>query len=441
MKKKINIQLIGIAVLAAVTTLILVGAIFYDLFQKQVLSDLEAYAHMLQVDESVDADSLDVYKSSMDNLRLTLINPEGDVLYDSDVALTSTMENHSSRPEIKKALADGEGTAIRKSATLNQNTYYYAVLLKNGNILRIAKNASSISNIFLSALPVIFLVAAGLIAICTVLAHFLTKSLVRPIEEMATDMDHMEDVKSYEELIPFIQTINSQHQDILKSAKMRQEFTANVSHELKTPLASISGYSELIENGMAGEEDVARFAGEIHRNSTRLLTLINDIIRLSELDSEEVEAPMELVDLYGLASTCVSMLRMNAENRNVTLTLEGHLGVVLGNRQMLEEVLYNLCDNGIRYNVQGGSVVVTVCKQEDDEVLLSVKDTGIGIPKEHQQRVFERFYRVDKSRSKQTGGTGLGLAIVKHIVAKHHAVMSIESEPGKGTEIRIVFPI
>lgn len=239
-------------------------------------------------------------------------------------------------------------------------------------------------------------------------------------------------------LVLFMQTIKKQHQDILKNARMRQEFTANVTHELKTPLTSISGYSELIANGMATDDDVQRFAREIHHNSTRLLTLINDIIRLSELDVEEEETNFEQVDLYGIAEDCVSMCQFSADKHNVTLSAEGSQCFVEGDKGMLEEVVYNLCDNAIRYNKEGGTVRVMV-QQEEGKVFLSVKDTGIGIPDKHQERIFERFYRVDKSRSKSTGGTGLGLAIVKHIVAKHGAEMELHSEEGRGTEIKIIF--
>ena len=219
----------------------------------------------------------------------------------------------------------------------------------------------------------------------------------------------------YEELIPYIEAIKGQHEDVLQNARMRQEFTANVSHELKTPLAAISGYSELIQNGMASsEQEICRFAGEIHSNADRLLTLINDVIRLSELDGEEMQETLEQVNLREVAENCVNMLRVSAEKHEVTIDFQGENAVILATRQMTEEVLYNLCDNAIRYNRPGGSVHVMV-KDRLDQAVLVVQDTGIGIPKEHQERIFERFYRVDKGRSKSTGGTGLGHAIVKHI--------------------------
>ncbi|MDO5019361.1 MAG: ATP-binding protein [Lachnospiraceae bacterium] len=223
------------------------------------------------------------------------------------------------------------------------------------------------------------------------------------------------------------------------NAKMRQEFTANVSHELKTPLTAISGYSELIENGMiSSESEIRRMAGEIHSNSGRLITLINDVIRLSELDEEQEEV-LQKIPFLVAAKSCVQMLQINAEKHGVTFTLEGEEVSLWGTRQMVDEVLYNLCDNAIRYNKENGSVTVKVHRQNDCAVLI-VQDTGIGIPEECQKRIFERFYRVDKGRSKSTGGTGLGLAIVKHILVRLKGKLSLVSKPGEGTTITIVFP-
>lgn len=277
-----------------------------------------------------------------------------------------------------------------------------------------------------------------LILLSIAIAHLFTRRLIEPIEKIARDVDRLGEPDTYEELAPFVATIKKQHEDILRNAGMRQEFTANVSHELKTPLTSISGYSELIENGMASAEDVVRFAREIHRNSNRLLTLINDVIRLSELDVSEQEESCEWIDMKEIAETCVDMLQIHAEKHEVTLEFEGVSAFVRAGKQMMEELVYNLCDNAIRYNNKGGKVKVYVKTMEGRTVFI-VEDTGIGIPKEHQERIFERFYRVDKSRSKSTGGTGLGLAIVKHIVAKSHADMCLESEVGKGTRITVTF--
>ena len=287
--------------------------------------------------------------------------------------------------------------------------------------------------------PVMFVVVTVLIGLSILLARYLTARIIAPIEQYTGNPESKEDAQEYVELSPLIDMIREQHQDLIKNARIRQEFTANVTHELKTPLTSISGYAELIESGMASAEDTIRFAGGIHTSANRLLTLINDIIRLSELDAEEEKLAVENVNLYRLAETCVDMLSLNAEKHHVTISLQGAECYVLANRQMMEELLFNLCDNAIRYNNENGTVLVTV-KMQDDHVILCVEDTGIGIPEEHQERIFERFYRVDKSRSKSTGGTGLGLAIVKHILYKHQARIDLKSQSGKGTSITVTFP-
>lgn len=437
MKKKINRKLVLIATLAIFFTMLLITVVYYDLFRGQVFEDLRAYTMILTEYEDMSqirevSDKLEEYE-----MRVTLVGEDGKVLFDSE-ADSASMENHGERPEIVEAMETGEGQAVRNSETLSENTFYYAVRLENGSVLRIAKDAGSIYSIFGRALPSLFMVLLALIVLCMVLAQYLTSKLIAPIERLAENLDESNDGTDYEELTPFISMIKEQHEDIMKNARMRQEFTANVSHELKTPLTSISGYAELIETGMASEEDMVRFAHGIHSSANRLLTLINDIIRLSELDGTEEEVSFERLNLYQLADTCVEMLALNAEKHKVTIRLSGTECYITGNKQMIEELLYNLCDNAIRYNNEGGSVSVEVYPKHGQTVL-TVRDTGIGIPKEHQERIFERFYRVDKSRSKSTGGTGLGLAIVKHIIAKHNAKMELASEVGKGTTITVIF--
>ncbi len=218
----------------------------------------------------------------------------------------------------------------------------------------------------------------------------------------------------------------------------RREFTANVSHELKTPLQGIIGSAELLENGMVKQEDVPRFVGHIRAEAQRLVTLIGDIIRLSQLDEGE-PMPTEPVELLAVAREAAENLRSAAEARNVTVEVTGTPATVSGVRRLLYEIVLNLCDNAIKYNTEGGRVEVEVA-QDGGTAAVTVRDTGIGIPPEHQSRVFERFYRVDKSHSKASGGTGLGLSIVKHAVQYHHGVIQLKSEVGKGTEIRVTFP-
>lgn len=437
MKRKINRQLVVIAIVGIVATMLLMSAVFYDLFKKQVQDDLRANAAILSSTELFQKEKLDDIEFDIKDLRITWIAEDGSVLYDNG-ADVGEMENHSGRPEVEAAFQNGSGSAIRKSDTLNRSAYYYAVRMKDGSVLRVAREAKNILSVFEHALPSLIAITLIMGVICIILAHFLTKRLINPIEQMAVNIEDGSVNPIYKELVPFANMIRAQHENILQNAKMRQDFTANVSHELKTPLTAISGYAELMENGIIQGEEVHRFSSEIRRNASRLLVLINDIIRLSELDNMEDMVTFETLDLYELVARCVDNLRINAEKHDVSLKLWGESTKIRANREMMIELINNLCDNAIRYNDKNGWVVVNV-EMENGRGVLEVKDNGIGIPKEHQSRIFERFYRVDKSRSKQTGGTGLGLAIVKHIVALHDAKLELESEAGQGTTIKIIF--
>ncbi|RGI45556.1 MULTISPECIES: sensor histidine kinase [unclassified Roseburia] len=440
MKKKINIQFIMIAALAIVVTALSAMLVYYNILKEQVLGDLKAYAHvieLLNIDDLAVEIEKDPYNPIDDDLRITLIGTDGEVLYES-LLNKDEMDNHNERPEIIEAREKGEGEAVRYSATSGTHTFYYAERLQNGNVLRIGRDSVSVNRIMVNTLVIVLVIALCILFVCMGISHYLTKKLVEPIEKLATNIMLVDENNVYEEIRPFVNTIKEQHINIINNAQLRQEFTANVSHELKTPLTAISGYAELIGNGMTGKEDTIRFSNEIHSNANRLLSLINDIIKLSELDEADHQMEMEKIDLYKLAENCVQMMQVTAEKQGIRLTLQGESTMIMANKGLMDEVFYNLCSNAIRYNKPGGSVTVTV-GTKDERPFLSVADTGIGIPKECQERVFERFYRVDKSRSKSTGGTGLGLAIVKHIVAQHNAALCLDSELGKGTTIEIVF--
>ena len=440
MKKKINIRFIMIAALAIVVTALSAMLVYYNILKEQVFGDLKAYAHvieLLNIDDLAVEIEKDPYNPIDDDLRITLIGTDGEVLYES-LLNKDEMDNHNERPEIIVAREKGEGEAVRYSATSGTHTFYYAERLQNGNVLRIGRDSVSVNRIMVNTLVIVLVIALGILFVCMGISHYLTKKLVEPIEKLATNIMLVDENNVYEEIRPFVNTIKEQHINIINNAQLRQEFTANVSHELKTPLTAISGYAELIGNGMTGKEDTIRFSNEIHSNANRLLSLINDIIKLSELDEADHQMEMERIDLYKLAENCVQMMQVTAEKQGIRLTLQGESAMVMANKGLMDEVFYNLCSNAIRYNKPGGSVTVTV-GTKDERPFLSVADTGIGIPKECQERVFERFYRVDKSRSKSTGGTGLGLAIVKHIVAQHNAALCLDSELGKGTTIEIVF--
>jgi two-component system phosphate regulon sensor histidine kinase PhoR len=420
-------------------TMIITVVTFYNVFSEQVMEDLKTDVHILNTTEAVLQYVEQDFDPKISNLRITVIDKNGKVQYDSNADI-GNMDNHVNRPEIREALKYGTGKKIRKSDTFSKNTYYYAERLNNGKILRVAKEVGSIWQFFKHILPILIVELLLAVAICILVARMLARRLVEPIELLAKNIDDDEITATYEEIKPFLDKIHSQHKALKKSANMRQDFTANVSHELKTPLASISGYAELIENGMAKEEDVRRFAGEIHKSSIRLLSLINDIIELSELDVMDSEMATTTVSLAEEAENCVEMLQMNAKKHGVDIVIHKNQerGIIEANRDMIQEIIYNLCDNAIRYNQDGGHVIVSVFRKED-KIVLQVQDDGIGIPKKEQERIFERFYRVDKARSKKTGGTGLGLAIVKHIAEQHEAEIEIDSVVGKGTSISILF--
>lgn len=437
MKKKIFKYFACMITVAILATTLLLSWVNYEMFKGRVMDDLEAYGRMFAVEMNGEAETQSALHSLEEDIRVTLVHADGTVYYDN-FADPNAMDNHADRPEIRQALENGSGSDIRNSSTVDQSAFYYAVRLKNGDVMRLAQEASNIWSVYFRSMPLIMLLAAGMACVSLYLAHLLTARLVQPIERMTAHLNNVGGVARYPELEPFMDMIEQQHEEILRSANMRVEFTANVSHELKTPLTSISGYAELIESGMAQGEQAKTFAAEIHKSANRLLTLINDIIRLSQMDAPMPDLKFEPVDLAQIAANTFEQLEMSARKADVTLQLDAKPAMVEADRQMMDELLYNLCDNAIRYNVHGGSVKLEI-RPIRDKVIVCVQDTGIGISPENQEHVFERFYRVDKSRSKATGGTGLGLAIVKHIAVKHNAQIELESELGRGTRISVIF--
>ena len=442
MEEKISYRLFLMGFLGLLFTAALCIFVFHKAFTAQAWTGLEQEAELVSADyEMTDQQPQELTHFVTEDLRITLISQDGSVLFES--ATDQPMENHLSRPEIKQAISDGVGKDIRDSQTMGYETYYYAVLLPTGEILRVAQDAETIWSIYDSSIPAIVLSCVALMMAAAILAGLLTKALVQPVLDMTEDLDHIQENVPYKELIPFAESIHSDRILRENNEKMRQEFTANVSHELKTPLTSISGYAELIETGIAKPEDVQGFAQKIHVEATRMLQLVNDILQLSKLDSasETGNTPaMEVVDLLDVAKECVERQKLNARRAYISLSYLGESAPVRGSRDLLDELCQNLCDNAIRYNRPGGKVqIITACTR-DGHCSLTVKDNGIGIPKEAQSSVFERFYRVDKSRSKATGGTGLGLAIVKHIALIHEARIKLESQVDVGTTITVTFP-
>ncbi|MDD3339761.1 MAG: ATP-binding protein [Lachnospiraceae bacterium] len=537
--------------LAVVLAFILIELVSYRQFYANMQGEVRNEAAYVQIGlNEVGEGFLDQSVADITNSRITLIDADGKVLWDS-VEDASEMENHRNRPEVVQAMEHGSGESSRVSATLGESTYYYALRMEDGHILRIANTVSSVFGTMLSGFTMIIIILILVIVLSVFVTHAMTKRLVDPINKL--NLEHPEDNEIYEELAPLLRRIEKQNEVIseqvvsLKSAhqeylaitdnmkdglivtnrtsvlslnkaalklfriqlkevvnkniltvsrlpelkeawdqavagkpfernlqmeqrvyqilanpvvfdgeiqgavmfildvtqkeradQMRREFSANVSHELKTPLMSISGYAELIQNNMVRKEDIAEFAGRIHSEANRLTTLVQDIIKLSQLDEMPQSTQMEDVDLYTLSQEIVSGLLMAARNKGIKIGLSGESAVVPGVRQVLYEMLYNLCDNAVQYNQEGGSVSIEL-KQEGQEILWSVTDTGIGIPAEEQERIFERFYRVDKSHSRASGGTGLGLSIVKHGAMLHHVKIDMDSEVGKGTTILLHF--
>ncbi len=442
MEEKISYRLFLMGFLGLLFTAALCIFVFHKAFTAQAWTGLEQEAELVSAGyELTSQQPQQLTHFVTEDLRITLISQDGSVLFES--ATDQPMENHLSRPEIKQAISDGVGKDIRDSQTMGYETYYYAVLLPTGEILRVAQDAETIWSIYDSSIPAIVLSCVALMMAAAILAGLLTKALVQPVLDMTEDLDHIQENVPYKELIPFAESIHSDRILRENNEKMRQEFTANVSHELKTPLTSISGYAELIETGIAKPEDVQGFAQKIHVEATRMLQLVNDILQLSKLDSasETGSTPaMEVVDLLDVARECVERQKLNARRAYISLSYLGESAPVRGSRDLLDELCQNLCDNAIRYNRPGGKVQITTACSRDGHCTLTVADNGIGIPKEAQSSVFERFYRVDKSRSKATGGTGLGLAIVKHIARIHGARIKLESQVDEGTTITVTFP-
>lgn len=549
MTKKIfhSILLVAGAVLLA-SLFVITGALYeyFGIIQKKQLKDELGLAAV-----SVEQQGDDFLKRlSPDRYRITWINTQGNVIYDTRTDAES-LENHADRTEIKLALKDGYGESIRYSSTLLEKTIYCAQRLTDGSVLRISVSRATIGVLMLGILQPILIVLIAALVLSGMLAKRLSKRIVEPLNSL--DLEHPLDNDSYEELSPLLNRINRQHNQItaqmqeLKkrtdqftqiTASMneglvlldnrgcilsinpaaieifgaepscvgrdflsvdrshdmsvaiqaalkdghseihasrkgliyqfdisriaadgetagvvilafditeketaeqnRREFTANVSHELKTPLQGIIGSAELIENGMVKPEDMSRFVGHIRLEAQRLVTLIGDIIRLSQLD-EGGDMPRENIDLLSVASAVADDLLLSADGQGISIAVEGSPANVYGVKRLLYEIVYNLCDNAIKYNRQGGSVKISTVS-EGGFSSVTVSDTGIGIAPEYQNRIFERFFRVDKSHSKSSGGTGLGLSIVKHAVQYHHGKIELTSAPGKGTSITVSFP-
>lgn len=549
MTSKIFRSIFATSLVVLLATLVIITTFLYDYFTNIQIDQLKDQLSIASVGtEQSGEEYLKELKS--DNFRLTWVNSDGTVLFDSQ-ADKAVMDNHLDREEITEAFETGKGSSSRYSATLTEKTLYEAVLLSDGTVLRVSVNRASGFVLLLGMMTPVIIVIVIAVIISAVLAHKMSKKIIEPLNKL--DLDNPTENDAYEEIAPLLSrihkqnmkierkaaelnrrkdefelitknmreglvlldknrniltinsaamtifgtdekcvgneflTINRRHEitsaiekaltdghaeirvrlgekeyqfdisrietdgetvgavilafDITEQAdaeRLRREFTANVSHELKTPLQTITGSAELIENGLVKQEDMPRFVGHIREEATRLVTLVEDIIRLSQLD-EQTELPKENVSLYEIANEACGVLRDSANKKDIVLTVTGDNGNIFGVKHLLFEVIYNLCDNGIKYTPDGGKVEVDISETENG-VTLTVSDNGIGIAPEHHTRIFERFYRVDKSHSKKSGGTGLGLSIVKHAVQYHGGKISIQSEENKGTSVTVILP-
>ena len=551
MTKRIFRNVLLTSVLALLLTSALLVGTLYNVYESRISAELRPEAeYIVRALDTMD-DDLSILRGLTLNNRITLISPDGVVLYDS-AADEARMDSHAERPEVSDALVTGTGESKRYSDTLSDITTYYARRTANGNVLRIASTRSTLVGLFLDVAPQIVVMMLMVAALSLLIARFSARQIVQPINDLNLDDPLENDV--YDELAPLLTRMDRQHMqirqqmhdlarahadlnaimqnmreglvlidksdriisingsamkvfgvkgiiapeadllticressiiEIVKEAQQgrsddtvfvrgehtyrifaspvlreekgravvllaldvsaryaaeasRREFTANVSHELKTPLTSISGYAEIIASGIAKNEDVPVFAGKIHAEAKRLVALVNDILDLSRLDEKQGLGNKENVPLLPMLKGLEESFRPIAQKKDIELRVEGSNATVEGYPTLLRELFHNLIDNALKYTPAGGNVTVTL-SQEGGHPICTVADTGIGIPKEHQPHVFERFYRVDKSHSRQTGGTGLGLAIVKHVAEVHHADVKLESEPGKGTKMIVTF--
>lgn len=441
--RRFFIALSAIAAVAAIAVLVCSSLIYQSVTVDDAGRMLESECRVVRA--SLRGDDTDVMRlTAFDSgdVRVTLVGTDGTVLYDNQNGVAS-MPNHADRPEIAEALADGTGSAERDSETSGYVSIYRAVRLANGNVLRLAVDRDGAAAALRHDLLLVCAVVLVIIAVCWAVSRLVADRLVSPI--LAIDPAEPDAAVTYVEIEPLVERISEQVEELRGADLMRREFTSNVTHELKTPLSSISGASELIRDGIARPEDVPEFAGRIYDEAHHMTELVNDILTLSKLDESERSGDASLlgapepVDLLHVAREVATRLAPVAEKTGVSITAAGEACVVQGYPRLLDELVYNLCDNAIRYNHEGGWVDVSV-SLEDECPLLVVADSGSGIPAEQQAKVFERFYRGEQSRSRETGGTGLGLAIVKHAATLHGAALTLDSEPGHGTTVCVRFP-
>lgn len=463
MVKKIFRNTFLTSLVAVILSVGLILFIFYGYFEEQLGVNLKAEGNLLA--NGLKHAGIEYFEdfTPSEGTRITWIDKDGSVLYDSQ-ADVNNMDNHGQREEIVQAFEKGEADIIRYSDTLSERTMYYAKLLEDNTVIRISYGYNNMGGVFVSMFQSIILALIVLSLVVYLVSKFTAKVIVKPINEIDIESGEMQEIKDYVEIKPLLKRIRRQNIQIDTKVRelkreherrdvFRREFTANVSHELKTPLTSISGISEMMLNGIIKEEDVPEFAGNINKEASRLISLVNDIILISELEGNEQYMQKEEINVVELATSVIKRLEIPAAKRHVEMSLSAvdrngeSLDIqesipkltVYGVYNMIEHLIFNLSDNAIKYNKEGGRVEIIITEHKKT-VEIAVEDTGIGIPDEDKVSVFQRFYRVDKSRSKEVGGTGLGLSIVKHVALYHGGSVRAEDRPGGGTRMVAELP-
>lgn len=415
----------------------------YGYFERKIFSELETEAVFLE-QYLADSNLADLKKFNSIKNRITLIHKDGTVYFDNMVD-ASRLENHSLREEFVAAKEKGAAKVSRYSSTMTDKTLYFAKSLQNGDVLRISCDQHSVAVLVLGMSQTLLIMLVLAVIISGIAAVWTSRRITNPLNQI--NLEKPESCAVYEELKPFTKRIAEENYEKTQREELRKQFTANVSHELKTPLTSISGFAEILKNGGTDEKTTKDFADTIYEESQRMISLVNDIIKLSKLDEKSISLEKEPIELLGLSKEIAKILSASAKAKNIKLDVHGDSGKIMGVQPVIYEMIYNLIDNAIKYNVQNGTVEVTVkeenpgkCHTFGNKTVISVRDTGIGIPKNEQDRVFERFYRIDKSRSKELGGTGLGLSIVKHAAKFHDAAINLSSKEGEGSTFTITFP-
>lgn len=440
MRKRIYMNMCALSCVILVVLSFFVLILFYNVNRIMMENQMENEAEDIAVAlEHMDENNVPVYLNKIaeeNESRITLVDTDGTVLYDTKED-ASTMANHLNRPEVKEAFEKGHAFDVRYSNTLQRQTYYASEKLSSGKVLRLAYVSESLLTLVLRLAPYYIIVFLLVVVFSLIVAWKMSNTIIEPINNI--DIHNPETNFRYKEFNPLLLRISKYNDERKKNEKLRREFSANVSHELKTPITSISGYADLLRNGMVKPEDVEVFAEKIYKESDRLINLVNDIIKLSRLDEKKVGIDKVIVKLDDLAKQVKESLIPVTDKYKVNFELDVQHVRILAVELMMEELLYNLCENAIKYNKPGGFVKLSI-HRDLLNIFIEVSDNGIGIPKDCQNRIFERFYRVDKSHSKQIGGTGLGLAIVKHVVEYHEGNIKIDSDVGKGTKILVTLP-